>query len=348
MQLCEGLENATGALFTKLDLTDAAWKLGGASNVTEAKSFYLQLDDGSTLIYQIAFTNVAWPTDWFQVNAHYLPASLHSVDDKGRIEHCDNVSKFWAKITKDKLGVDASTGSIHIKCEQDIRLKLKCGKIRFEINLADSVGLVTLGDGCINVPKEGQVRIFFLPNLKGEGTLKIKDKAEQKIRVKGIGIIQWQGIKVHRYASKWTLGWFQSPEIQIISMQLQGTKRLEHQKLRLNLVVQDGKINVASIEGNLESKEITATHKAEMMIKGKDVDGKDVVLEVREDALKQLTRIKVLDNVPFLVRKVLQAFMSSPVISHFESTSATLLRDGGQIANGSVLLEESIILKGDQ
>jgi hypothetical protein len=67
----EGKENTTKDLLTKLYIDSAKWKLSGAKNVNEARCFYLSLEDGSILIFQIAFTNIA--SDWFQVNAHYIP-----------------------------------------------------------------------------------------------------------------------------------------------------------------------------------------------------------------------------------------------------------------------------------
>ena len=67
----EGKENTTNDLLTKLYIDSAKWKLGGAKNVNEARCFYLSLEDGAILIFQIVFTNIA--SDWFQVNAHYIP-----------------------------------------------------------------------------------------------------------------------------------------------------------------------------------------------------------------------------------------------------------------------------------
>jgi hypothetical protein len=348
MRLCEGLDNSTTTLLTRLDIEAAAWKLGGAENVTEAKSFYLQLDDGSTLIYQIAFTNVAWPTDWFQVNAHYLPAGLSSLDDKGSIEHSDNVSRFWAKLSKDKLSVEASSGSININTEQDIRLKLKCGKLRFDLVIEESIGLITLGDGCIYIPEEGHIHMSFLPSLKGEGTIRIKDGKDQSVRVRGMAVIQWQGVKVHRCASKWTLGWYLSENSQIITMQMQGSKKQEYHKVSLNIVAQNGVILLATIDCHMEANSASLDRKVGMKLLGQDSDGKEVILEARVDELSQLTRIKVLDNVPFLVRKVLQAFMPNPTVSHYKSSSAKILRDGQVVTEGVFLLEESIIHKPDQ
>lgn len=345
MRLCEGLENTTNSLLTKLDISSAAWKLGGANDVTEARSFYLHLDDGSTLIFQIAFTNVAWPSDWFQVNAHYLASGQRSVDDKGRIEHCDNVNRFWAKVSKDKLSVEASSGSIQIKSRQDIRIKLKCGKLFFDIVLGDQIGLVTLGDGCIHIPDEGHIHTAFLPCLKGEGVFKVKDEQERRVKVRGMAVLQWHGVKLHRCASQLALGWYESETTQIITMQMQGTKRQDLQRLSLNIMVRDEKIVLACLDCHLETDELAIDHRAGMRLLGKDLEGNEVTLETKADELSQLTQIKVMEKVPFLVRKVIQTFMPNPVVSHYKSSSTRLVSNGNVLTEGVFLLEESIIHK---
>lgn len=345
MRLCEGLENTTNSLLTKLDISAAAWKLGGANDVTEARSFYLHLDDGSTLIFQIAFTNVAWPSDWFQVNAHYLASGQRSVEDKGRIEHCDNVNRFWAKISKDKLSVEASSGSIRIKSTQEIRIKLKCGKLAFDLVLGDQIGLVTLGDGCIHIPEEGHIHTSFFPCLRGEGSFRVRDEQMRKVTVRGMGILQWHGVKLHRCASQLALGWYESETFQIITMQIQGSTRQDYECLSLNIMVKGEKIVLACLECHLETEELAIDRKVGMRLLGKDLDGNEVILEAKVDELTQLTRIKVMEKVPFLVRKVIQAFMPNPVISHYKSSSARLVSNGKVLTEGIFLLEESIIHK---
>lgn len=342
MRFGNDLENTTSSLLRNLEFEKCAWRLGGASNVTEAKSFYLSMDDGSTLIFQIAFTNIAWPSNWFQVNSHYLPFSLNSLQDKSIIAHCDNVSPIWVKISKDKMSIAASSGTMHLNTLADIRIKLKCGKMKFDFVLEECIGLVTLDDGTIHVPDEGQIQMSFLPCLKGEGEFQIQDNQSKRVKVQGIGIFQWQGVKVHRCASQWKLGWFFSSKFQSISMQMIGTKRQDFQTISLNILVQNNVIILACNECHFPTLEAQKSQTERLKLVGVNNNGSKAEILIHADNLSQITRIKVLDSLPFVLRKMLQTFMPCPVISHYKSVNAQI---NGLDVEGTFLYEESIVHK---
>ena len=355
----EGKENTTNDLLTKLYIDSAKWKLGGAKNVNEARSFYLSLEDGAILIFQIVFTNIA--SDWFQVNAHYIPPLEENTTSgngekekheekicKNWIDHSDSVNKFWAKVSKDRLGVEVGSNFLKMDPESNkISLKLKCSKMRFELELDDQIGLMTVSDGCIKMGDEGNILISFLPNITGKGKLKLKATEEKEVKVRGFGVYQWQGVKLQKCASKCTLGWFQDETTQAFSLKYQGTKKQNFETAGMSIAVQDNQVKVASKESNLELTGGEGVKRSgEMKIAGKDKESREITMETEGDEMYQVTKIKILDKLPFLVRKIVQALVANPTVNHYECTDVKFMVNGEKEGeNGRFLLEEAIISK---
>jgi hypothetical protein len=356
----EGKDNTTNELLTKLYIDSAKWKLSGAKDVNEARCFYLSLEDGATLIFQVAYTNVA--SEWFQVNAHYIPPpekketsnkeekEKHEVNiRKNWIDHSDNVNKFWVKLSKDRLGVEI--GSNFLKIDPDtgnISIKLKCSKMHFELSLADEIGLMTVSDGCIKFQDEGNIRLSFLPNLKGQGKFKLKGQEEKEIKVRGFCILQWQGLKLQRCASRCNLGWFQSETTQAISLKYLGTKKQDFESAGMSIAVQDNQVKIASKDPELDiiDGSDTAHRTGKMKISGKDKEEREITMETKADEMYQVTKIKVLDKVPFVMRKIIQTLVANPVIFHYKATDAKEFINEEEGETGRFMFEESIIDKG--
>ena len=185
--------------------------------------------------------------------------------------------------------------------------------MRFELELSDPIGLVTVSDGCIKIEEEGNIRISFLPNVTGTGKLKLKDKEEKEIKAKGFGIFQWQGIKIQKCVSRCSLGWFQSDSAQAFTLKYLGTKKTNFDEAGMSIAVQDGQITMATKESNLELADGESNKRSgKMKIAGKDKNNREVTMETDADEMYQVTKIKILDKLPFYCAKLSRLWSRIP------------------------------------
>ena len=167
------------------------------------------------------------------------------------------------------------------------------------------------------------------------------NKLTKKVSLRGVGILQWQGLRPYKAATKWTMGWFDSPTLQAICLQMQTTKKTNGINVNIGFVVKDGNLLLCNLNNHLNIKEECGT----LQIIGIDNSENPNSISIEEIKMSKATNIKVLDNLPYILRKVLQVFMNNPSISHFHKTNCQAIIGNGEKFKGTFLIEESIIQK---
>jgi hypothetical protein len=180
-----------------------------------------------------------------------------------------------------------------------------------------------VGEGKAYLGSAGFVSHKFWPRCQAKGTF-IVEGAVHEMEGLSTFIHAIQGMQPQLIASNWNFCNFQSAEATLTMMQFQTTKQYGAVDVNQGALVLDGKLTCVSVDNHVELSDMEIDPETEYEIpktikltwNGKtiDEDAKDVKITMNVSVSNLLDKIDVLNEIPWVIRKLVQTFVVKPYI----------------------------------
>ncbi|KAJ5697668.1 hypothetical protein N7488_011352 [Penicillium malachiteum] len=298
--------------YTILTKDHLRWKAHQYTNV-ETQTFYAMADDGTLVLAQVIYSNIAGIHTTAVFNT-----KIFDLSGEGKhIWHSDALSNFMFDEEMLCFGADNMTITLnqegdayHIKstvnpeCLVDLQFTRK------------APGFAIGKDGTSYFgtdPKNpwGSMTHSFWPRCAVEGSITTKEKTYD-LAGRGVFIPALQGMKPHHAAARWNFLNFQTPTYSAIMMEYTTPPSYGSTKVNVGAILKDDEIIYAGVNN-------TATHTGSTSdpdsdwpeptaIKwewaGQTADGQEVSAEVDGPLGKRLDRIDVMGEVPGFIKAI--------------------------------------------
>ncbi|CAO3689937.1 unnamed protein product [Umbelopsis ramanniana] len=308
-----------GKLYQEVVPSDLEWTLASGSS-TENQVFYVTTPKGGFAFVQLIHSNVGlWnPTISFLCR-FYEPESK---------------TNFFRTITTDNFVLSADRRSVKTD-HMSVTLDPTCSKYTVSIKHPDLVVSLEfekvdhgfkVGEGKAYLGNAGFVSHKFWPRSIAKGTFIVENTVHD---VDGLGMFihAIQGMQPQLIASNWNFVDFQSAEASLSMMQFQTTKQYGAVDVNQGSLVLDGKLTCVSVDNHVELLDLELDPETEYQIpkrvkltwNGKTieeegVEAKDVKITMIVTVQNLLDKIDVLNEIPWVLRKLVQTFVVKPYI----------------------------------
>ncbi|KAJ2962492.1 hypothetical protein NQZ79_g2318 [Umbelopsis isabellina] len=299
-----------GKLYHELQPSDLEWTLASGSS-TENQVFYVTTPTGGFAFVQLIHSNVGTIT----TENFVLSADRRSVKT-------DHMS-----ITLDPT---FSKYSVSIK-HPDLVVSLELERVDRGFKV---------GEGKAYLGSAGFVSHKFWPRCQAKGTF-IVEGAVHDVEGLSTFIHAIQGMQPQLIASNWNFCNFQSPEATLTMMQFQTTKQYGAVDVNQGALVLDGKLTCVSVDNHLELSDLEVDPETEYEIpktikltwNGKTIeeDAKDVKITMTVSVSNLLDKIDVLNEIPWVIRKLVQTFVVKPYIYQWLDKGTASIQIGDKV-----------------
>ena len=182
---------------------------------------------------------------------------------------------------------------------------------------------------------------YFLPLIRVNGTLHLGKSKEKQVQGYASIIHGFQSTKPHLIATRWDM--FQMIDAQsksvILMLQMKSPRVFSRQVVCQTLVVRDGRLECCTTKSYIRHGQEGAVDPqnnyfipkdVEFHIEGETVDKKSLEIKAKVETNTLTTKIDILAELPFLLRKVLQALIAKPFSYLWWDHGKAELEIGGQ------------------
>ncbi|KAJ5226996.1 survival factor 1 [Penicillium citrinum] len=298
--------------YTVMTKDDLRWKAYQYTNV-ETQTFYIMADDGSLVMVQLIYSNIAG----IHTTAHFNTKIFNLQGDGDHIWHSDSLSNIifdeqMLSIAADNLTITLNEegdsysikSTVNPNCAVDLKFTRKAPGFAVGKN-----GTSTFGTD----PKNpwGSVSHAFWARCAVEGTITTKEKTYD-LAGRGVFIPALQGMKPQHVASRWNFINFQTPSFSAIMMEYTTPPSYGSTVVNVGGILKDGeivyggatnKITHTSSEQDPESEWPEPTS-IKWEWTGKSADGQDIHAQVDGPLGKRLDRVDVMGEVPGFIKSI--------------------------------------------
>lgn len=298
--------------YTVMTKDDLRWKAYQYTNV-ETQTFYIMADDGSLVMVQLIYSNIAG----IHTTAHFNTKIFNLQGDGDHIWHSDSLSNIifdeqMLSIAADNLTITLNEegdsysikSTVNPNCAVDLKFTRKAPGFAVGKN-----GTSTFGTD----PKNpwGSVSHAFWARCAVEGTITTKEKTYD-LAGRGVFIPALQGMKPQHVASRWNFINFQTPSFSAIMMEYTTPPSYGSTVVNVGGILKDGeivyggatnKITHTSSEQDPESEWPESTS-IKWEWTGKSADGQDIHAQVDGPLGKRLDRVDVMGEVPGFIKSI--------------------------------------------
>lgn len=345
------LENTSKALYTSLHPSQFSWSLKNGTGssggwITETQTFYALSNTGELVYLQLAYSNLSWPAQTIcQITARYfnregtnrfgtwtVPASRLRLDAVRT--SCSARSTSFSQ--KEPLDGNVASFRVQHGCDSDEPIIL-------DLDFKGVSQPFAIHDGCIHFGRDrmdGYIQLKFIPAARVTGSVRLDDGSQRSFDGWGFIVRQFQGLKPYLSASRWNLFYFCTGDrLSKNSVSFQNTSLFMLQLItpepydriaynigciwredRLLAVSIDNQISEVSPVLDLQSK-YTIPRAFQYRWKGVTFEGEPFQASCQCETRTVVTKECVLDSLPFVLRKVIEAFIPRPYI--FQWTDET-------------------------
>lgn len=332
----------------------------GAQWITEAQTFYLISDTGKYLFMQIAYSNLSWPaqTTCQMMVRFYDPERPGK--STGWHQH-SAASKM--KVSPDKRSVQIKQTSFQHDDNGAVRLSFEEGdEIQASFVFQPLSEPFSILDGNLHFGvnrTDGHINLKFMPfaSVKGKITL---DGVEEAFCGHGIGVHQFQGVKPYLSASRWNFVYFQEETeagkesgVSAFMIQIKTPASYDSCIFNIGSVFLGGKLLGVSIGNTIEpcdpQRDPVSNYQIPTKFKytwqGTTFGHEPFTVHCDTTPTNVVTKLNVLDNLPFFLRKAIEAFVTRPFAYNWLDRSELTLTIGGHESKvkGWLMQELSLI-----
>lgn len=212
-----------------------------------------------------------------------------------------------------------------------------------------------------NASAAGFVSHKFWPRAESKGTFIINHQVHE-IEGDGMFVHAIQGMQPHLIASNWNFIDFHSKEASIGMMQFQTTKQYGSVNINQGSLVLNNKLICVSVDNHVELMDLEKDPETEYDIpkrvkltwKGKTIkeqesdETKDVTIVMVVEIKNLIDKIDVLAEIPFVIRKIVQAFVVKPYIYQWldKATAEITIGDQAKFLTEGRCFQELVFVSG--
>lgn len=217
-----------------------------------------------------------------------------------------------------------------------------------------------VGEGKAYLGNAGFVSHKFWPRAQAKGTF-IVENAVHEVEGLSTFIHAIQGMQPQLIASNWNFVNFQSPEATLSMMQFQTTKQYGAVDVNQGALVLDGKLTCVSVDNHVElldlvedpeteyqiPKRIKLTWNGKTIEDNEDAEAKEVKITMIVTVANLLDKIDVLNEIPWVVRKLVQTFVVKPYIYQWlDKATAEIVIGEKTITTEGQCFQELVFVSG--
>lgn len=212
-----------------------------------------------------------------------------------------------------------------------------------------------------NASAAGFVSHKFWPRAESKGTFIINHQVHE-IEGDGMFVHAIQGMQPQLIASNWNFIDFHSKEASIGMMQFQTTKQYGSVNINQGSLVLNNKLICVSVDNHVELMDLEKDPETEYDIpkrvkltwKGKTIkeqesdETKDVTIVMVVEIKNLIDKIDVLAEIPFVIRKIVQAFVVKPYIYQWldKATAEITIGDQAKLLTEGRCFQELVFVSG--
>lgn len=212
-----------------------------------------------------------------------------------------------------------------------------------------------------NASAAGFVSHKFWPRAESKGTFIINHQVHE-IEGDGMFVHAIQGMQPQLIASNWNFIDFHSKEASIGMMQFQTTKQYGSVNINQGSLVLNNKLICVSVDNHVELMDLEKDTETEYDIpkrvkltwKGKTIkeqesdETKDVTIVMVVEIKNLIDKIDVLAEIPFVIRKIVQAFVVKPYIYQWldKATAEITIGDQAKFLTEGRCFQELVFVSG--
>ncbi|RKP11046.1 oxidative stress survival, Svf1-like protein [Thamnocephalis sphaerospora] len=331
----------------ELTADDLRWTTPPGS-CSETQTVYLLTEDNALFFIQLAYANAGFGAT-VQTSFRYFH---HPTKNNIFRTHSCYSSDF--KLSSDRLSVNCKPISIQLnEARDEYTFLLEKGKerIRLQMKLVDRG--YKLGKGRTYYGKDesaSYVSHRWFPRNVCSGTAYVDGK-EYSLKGHGTFIHAFSGMKPHLVASKWHMATFHSPRAAVNLIQFQTPPRHGSINVIQGSLVLDNKLLAVTVDNDVDVLDseldphtgyYPATH-LRLRWRGRTLEDTPRALEISMEVHPTILcdRIDVLSELPWMVRKLVQALVAKPFVYEWhEPTKVQIRLDDELIEDDGHLLYE--------
>lgn len=212
-----------------------------------------------------------------------------------------------------------------------------------------------------NASAAGFVSHKFWPRAESKGTFIINHQVHE-IEGDGMFVHAIQGMQPQLIASNWNFIDFHSKEASIGMMQFQTTKQYGSVNINQGSLVLNNQLVCVSVDNHVELMDLEKDPETEYDIpkrvkltwKGKTIkeqesdETKDVTIVMVVEIKNLIDKIDVLAEIPFVIRKIVQAFVVKPYIYQWldKATAEITIGDQAKFLTEGRCFQELVFVSG--
>ena len=351
------------------------WSMAGSSWITEAQNFYVVGRDGSLVFFQIGYSNLGytpsihylfvcrWPSTTCQLSARYFNP-LKNIN----VFESQSISAMRMKMSSDYTTVHAKKSGIeHVHVMGDlglIKLRFDEDPLGVQLNLRPECQPFQVSDGNIHFGQDmsdGFINMKFIPTAHATGWTQVGDGEKDPFEGHALVIHQFQGVRPHLSASRWNLAYFvgdtqrsgMTPSC-LFMIQLKTPDSYDDATINYGAIHHKHDSLAVSVSNEIIHGESPIDEESGFPIPtlitykwhGVTFSDKKFTAVCEATPKVQCARICLLDNVPYVLRKVVETFVARPFVYQWLDRAQIKLEiegEEGECLEGWIFQELSLI-----
>ncbi|KAK9765617.1 putative cell survival pathways protein [Basidiobolus ranarum] len=316
---CDIAEKKGQPLFTELGCNDLKWTLAGGSS-TESATFYIKLDDGGLLFVQLAHSNIGLsPT--VQTTAQYFKDGVHKFETANRSARSFKSSDDQGSVSVDGMTIVNNTENHGL----DVNLTLDCMEIEFNFSIIDCG--FQIGEGKTFF-KEMNPTNFICHQSFPKGAVRGSvtfDGETRKVVGEGYYIHAVLSMKPHEVATKCNLITLQSGDHALSLLHFDTPDCFNNIPVTQASLVLNRKLVAVTVKNTARfvttkldpENGYEVPTEVHYTMDGDTLDGKPFHCKASIKLTSLLTKVDVLSELPYLLRKIIQYFFTKPYVYQY-------------------------------
>ncbi|KAI9591758.1 oxidative stress survival, Svf1-like protein [Syncephalis fuscata] len=331
-------------LASRLTDKDLQWT-ALSSACSETQTVYLVTEDGGLFFVQLAYAN-----------AGLLPLcpGADQINQFGT-HGCSNSDY---KLSEDRLSVDCRPISIHLNDARDTyQIRLNQDKDQVELTITIEDRGYTLGNGRTYFGKGVDAPYLshrWWPRCTTKGVA-VLDGQARTLDGRGSFIHAFSGMKPHTMASATNLAIFQSNRVTLSLMEFTPPRQFNEDNFLQGSIVLDGALLAVTVKNTVELLQeeqdsesgYPVPQRVRIQWRGHTIEetSREVDVTVETPLAVLIGRIDVLGQLPWLVRRLVQALVAKPFVYQWLEETKVEVRIDDQLIeeNGHLLFERAFI-----
>ncbi|ORX78799.1 oxidative stress survival, Svf1-like protein [Basidiobolus meristosporus CBS 931.73] len=298
---------------------DLKWTLAGGS-ATESATFYIKLDDGGLLFVQLAHSSIGLsPT--VQTTAQYLSDGIHKFETLNRSSRTFKTSPDKSSVSVEGLSIQNNPKNRGL----DVKASINSLNVDFKFSIVDCG--FQIGEGKTffrEITATNFICHQSFPKGLVEGTVTIDGQTRQ-ISGQGYYIHAVLGMKPHEVATKCNLITLQSGDNALSLLHFDTPNCFDNIPVTQSSLILNNKLVAVTVQNT--ARYVTTKTDPEngyevptevhYTMDGDTVDGKPFHCEATIKLSNLLTKVDVLSELPYILRKIIQYLFTKPYVYQY-------------------------------